>query len=216
LRRYDEALPELRLACQLDPSVADAWFRLGIAERESQHYGPAADAFRASLRLDPKLAGASYLLGQSLQSAGESKAAIAAWRDALDSDPNHAQALYSLSRALAKTDPGEAAQYRARFTALQAQNGAEERARTLSNFAIAAAQAGKWNDAISQLNEAIQVCGNCSSGPVLHKNLGLTECQAGRFAECEKELRSALEDLPSDPEILQALKVLESIHARPH
>jgi Tfp pilus assembly protein PilF len=139
-----------------------------------------------------------------------------AWKDALHSDPNHAQALYSLSRALAKTDPGEAAQYRARFTALQAQNGADERARTLSNFAIAAAQAGKWNEAVAQLNEAIQVCGNCPSSAILHKNLGLTECQAGRSEECEKELRSALQDLPSDPEILQALKVLESLRARPH
>ena len=162
----------------------------------------------------PKQASASYLLGQSLQSAGDSNAAIAAWKDALATDPNHAQALYSLSRALAKTNPEEAARYRARFTALQAQNGADERARALSNFAIAAAQAGKWNEAIAQLNEAIQVCGNCPSCPVLHKNLGLTECRAGRFQDCEAELRSALDELPGDAEILQAIRMLDDIRKR--
>jgi tetratricopeptide (TPR) repeat protein len=216
LRRYDEALPELRLASQLDPSVPDAWFRLGIAERESQHYGPAADAFRASLKLNPKQAGASYLLGQSLQSAGESKAAIAAWKDALATDPNHAQALYSLSRALAKIDPGEATHYRTRFTALQAKNGADEQARTLSNFAIAAAQAGNWNVAVAQFNQAIQVCGSCPSSAILHKNLGLTECRAGRFQDCEAELRSVLDELHGDAEILKAIQMLEEIRNRPH
>ena len=125
------------------------------------------------------------------QTLGQSPEAISAWKSTLELEPNHAQALYSLSRALSKASPEEAARYRTRFTSLQAQSGATERARTLSNFALAAAKAGKWNDAIAQLYEAIQVCGNCTSGPALHKNLGLTQCQAGRFEECEKELRSA-------------------------
>ncbi len=215
LRRYDEALPQLQQACKLDAGVPDAWFRLGIAHRELQHYSEAAEAFRTALKLDPGLPNASYLLGQSYQSLGKMEDAVGAWKAALQADPNHAQALYSLSRALAKSNPAEAARYRARFSSLQAQSGATERARTLSNFAIAAAGAGKWNDAISQLNEAIQVCGNCSSGPALHKNLGLTQCQAGRFGECEKELRSALEDMPGDAEILQALKILDNMRASP-
>jgi tetratricopeptide (TPR) repeat protein len=98
---------------------------------------------------------------------------------------------------------------------LQAQSGTTERARTLSNFALAAAKAGKWNDAIAQLYEAIQVCGNCTSGPALHKNLGLTQCQAGRFEECEKELRSVLDDLPGDADIQQALKILGNMRNKP-
>ena len=145
----------------------------------------------------------------------EAKAAVAAWKDALATDPNHAQALYSLSRALAKTDPAEADRYRARFVALRAKNGAEEQARTLSNFAIAAEQAGKWTEAIAQLNEAIRVCGNCPSSAILHKNLGLTECRAGRFQEGEAELRSVLDELPGDAEVLKAIRMLEDIRNRP-
>jgi predicted Zn-dependent protease len=216
LRRYEEALSELQQACKLDGSIPDAWFRLGIAQRETQHYGEAAEAFRTALKLNPRQPDASYLLGQVYQTLGKSPEAVIAWKSTLELDPNHAQALYSLSRALSKTNPEEATRYRARFTSLQAQSGATERARTLSNFALAAASAGKWNDAIAQLNEAIQVCGNCTSGPALHKNLGLTQCQAGRFDDCEKELRPLLEDLPGDPEIQQALTILENMRAKRH
>jgi tetratricopeptide (TPR) repeat protein len=214
LRRYEEALPELQQACKLDATIPDAWFRLGIAQRETQHYPEAVEAFRATLKLNPRQPDASFLLGQSYQTLGKSPEAIGAWKATLEVEPNHAQALYSLSRALSKANPEEATRYRNRFTSLQAQSGATERARTLSNFALAAAKDGRWNDAIAQLNEAIQVCGNCSSGPALHKNLGLTQCQAGRFEDCEKELRSALDDLPGDAEIQQALKLLENMRAK--
>jgi tetratricopeptide (TPR) repeat protein len=214
LRRYEEAVPELQQACQFDASMPDAWFRLGIAQRETQHYQEAVEAFRASLKLNPRQPDASYLLGQCHQTLGQSPEAISAWKSTLALDPNHAQALYSLSRALSKASPEEAARYRARFTSLQAQSGTTERARTLSNFGLAAAKAGKWNDAIAQLYEAIQVCGNCTSGPALHKNLGLTQCQAGRFEECEKELRSVFDDLPGDADIQQALKILENMRTK--
>jgi tetratricopeptide (TPR) repeat protein len=165
------------------------------------------------VRLDPRNGDAMYLLGQSLQSQGKRDEAVHAWKQTLALDPGHKQALYSLFRALAKTDSQQAAQYRARFEALQEQNGITERARTLSNFALAAAQSGKWDQAIGQLREAIQVCGVCSSLGTLHKNLGLTECEAGRLEDGEKELRLALKEAPGDPEILKPLQVLENLRA---
>jgi tetratricopeptide (TPR) repeat protein len=215
LRRYEEALPELQKAARLDPTVPDVWYRLGIAEREQQHYAEAVKALQQALKLAPRNADASYLLGQSYQNLDRMQDAIPAWKRALEADPNHSQALYSLFRALAKTDPEQSTQYQSRFTALQSQSGLTERARTLSNFAIAAAKAGKWNEAIAQLREAIQVCGSCSSLAMLHKNLGLTECQAGRFDDGEKDLRAALRDMPGDPEILKALELLEGIRTKP-
>jgi tetratricopeptide (TPR) repeat protein len=210
LRRYEQAVAELQRACKLDPRAPDAWHRLGVAERELRHYAEAAQAFREALRLDPRNANSSFLLGQSLRSAGRNEEALDAWKATLRIDPNHTQALYSLVRALLKTNPEQARQYQARFTALQEQAGQTERARTLSNFAIESAKAGNWDQAIAQLREAIQVCGVCSALPTLRKNLGLTECQAGRFDDGESELRLALKDMPGDAEILKALELLVS------
>ena len=64
------------------------------------------------------------------------------------------------------------------------------------------------------MREAIQVCAGCSSNGLLHKNLALTQCQAGQFEDCESELRAALELLPGDAEILKALEVLANLRAK--
>ena len=164
--------------------------------------------------MDPRNADAYYLLGQSLQSLGKTDDALTAWKKVIEIDPNQSQALYSLFRALRKSDPEASKRYEARFQALQQKNGTTERARTLSNFGLAAAKSRNWTQAIAQLREAIQVCGNCESSPVLHKNLGLTECQAGNYDDGERELRVALRTLPEDPDILRALQILEGIRAK--
>ena len=211
LHRYEEALPELQRTCALDSASPDAWYRLGIARRELKQYSEAVSALRKALELAPENADASYLLGQSYQSLGKMNDAIAAWKDTLKADPNNQQALYSLVRALAKQDPAEAARYQATLESLKTQRSNNEQAETLSNFAIAAAKANKWDDAIVQLRQAIQICGDCSSLAQLHKNLGLIQCQAGRFADCGTELRVALGKMPGDPEILKALEILKSM-----
>ena len=153
------------------------------------------------------------MLGQSLQSSGKMEDAIAAWKKTLEIDPNHSQALYSLFRNLAKKSPEEAKTYEKHFQALQQQSGVMERAQTLSNFGLAAANSGDWPKALAQLREAIQICGNCGSSAMLHK-MGLTECRAGHLDEGEKELRLALEGLPNDPDILKALDILKNLRAQ--
>lgn len=214
LKRFDEAIPELREACRLEPGLADGHYRLGLAERETGNNAAASTELTRALELDPRNAGAAYLLGQSLQGLGKTTEAVEAWRKALALDPNNTQALYSLMRASQTTDPKQAEQYQAKLKALQKQKGLVERAEALGNQGIAAARQGDWDKALSQMREAIDVCAGCSSLPGLRKNLGLTECQAGRFAACEKDLREALTELPGDAEIGKALGILAGMKGR--
>ena len=193
----------LERACQLDPGVADAWRTLGIARRELQLY---ADAVKALQELPVSRLGTQsldYLLGQSLQSLERNEEAVVAWKAALQIDRNHMQTLYSLFRATLKTDSEQARRYQARFEALQHESFTTERSRTLSNFAITSAKAGKWDEAVGQAKEALEVCGKCSSAAALRKNLGLIECQAGRFEEGERDLQVGAggnAGRPGDPE----------------
>ena len=49
------------------------------------------------------------------------------------------------------------------------------------NFALASAQTHDGPAAISQVNDALQLCGKCSALPLLHKDLGLIYCHSGDF-----------------------------------
>jgi Flp pilus assembly protein TadD len=65
-----------------------------------------------------------------------------------------------------------------------------------------------------QLKEAIEVCGECQTRGELHKNLGLVYCRSGELKKGESELRTALTLIPGDPDVLQALKVIEGFQLR--
>jgi tetratricopeptide (TPR) repeat protein len=208
LHRTEEARAELKIACESSPTLPDACLRFGMAEHESGQAQTAISAFQKTLSLDPRNSRAYFELGNSFQSAGRTKEAIDAWKKCLEFDPSNTQATYALLRALNKTSPEEAKLYRDRMQQLQTQHDSLDRAQSLSNFAIAAAKQQKWDEAIGGLRQAIQTCGTCQAGPMLHKNLGLIECQAGRVDDGEKELLAAQRHLPDDPDIQRALEIV--------
>jgi len=214
LQRYAEARAELLKACQLGPDLADAFYQLGMIERQLLHDAEASVAFKRAVELNPQDANAQFLLGQSLLKLNKSAEAVPVLKKTIEIDPSFSQAYYALFRALAKTNPEESKAYQAKFEALQLQKGVVEHAQALSNFALAAAKSGDWNRAIAQLGEAIQVCGNCDLISVLHRNLGLIDCQAGRLDDGERELRIALRTLSNDPDVLRALQTIQDLRAK--
>ena len=211
LRRNEEAKAELETAVRLDPKNAPALYLLAVAEKQLDNAARSADILKRVLVLEPRNIDAQYLRGQDLAKIGKEDEAIAHWRRAVELDPEHAEALYNLSRHLGKTDPAEARKYQERFTELQKKRRITERADTLSNFALAAAGARDWNQAVAQLEEAVQVCGNCRSKGDLHKNLGLIYCRSGNLEKGEQELRTAQVVKPDDPDITKSLAILHEL-----
>jgi hypothetical protein len=122
--------------------------------------------------------------------------------------PGHTEALYNLSRAVARNDPAESKRLRDRLMHSQQERQTTERAETLANSAISAANMRDWQKAASQLREAIAICGDCPAKWTLHKNLGLILCQSGDLVTGERELRLASTRLPGDAEIQNALATL--------
>ncbi|MDQ2901169.1 MAG: tetratricopeptide repeat protein, partial [Acidobacteriota bacterium] len=176
-----------------------------------EHRDHAIALLRRAIAIEPGNARAYFLLGQNLQQAGKIAEAAAVWKQSLQIDPNHGESLYALFRALAASNPEESKAYGARFTDLKKQTQIVNRAETLSNFAIAAAAEKDWAKAISRLQEALRICGDCVSQADLRKNLGLIECQAGDVQNGERELRISLKDKPDDPDIRKALKIIDDI-----
>jgi tetratricopeptide (TPR) repeat protein len=159
--------------------------------------------------LQPDNADAQYLLGQNLQHSGDNSAAIQHWKAAIEADPNHSQALYNLAKSLNKIHDPDARAYQDRFEALQKSQQIVDRVSELGNFALEAANAQNWPQAMEQMHEAIQLCGNCAQSAHLHKNLGFFYRRTGNIDEAKKELRTALQLAPDDADAENALAVLE-------
>jgi hypothetical protein len=69
-------------------------------------------------------------------------------------------------------------------------------------------QAQEWPEAVRQLKEAIEACGECSVRVDLHKRLGLVFCHAGNLDSGEKELRLVQAARPGDAEVERALTLI--------
>jgi len=96
---------------------------------------------------------------------------------------------------------------------LQRNQQTTDRVGQLGNFAIQAANAQNWPQALAQMKEAIALCGQCGEAAHLHSNLGLMYCRTGNLIDGEMELRRALEFNPNDVEAKKAIATLQNLHA---
>src|SRR5947209_5468473 len=179
-----------------------------MTEKQNNDLDRSTELFRQVDALQPDNADAQYLLGQNLERLGKSAEAIEHWKAALAADPNHSQALYNLARALTKVHDPEAKKYQTRFDDLQREQQISDRVQQLGNFALEAANAQNWPQALEQMSQAIELCGNCEQAVHLYRNLGLFYARTGNIEGAEKELRKVLELSPGDNDAQRALTVL--------
>jgi Flp pilus assembly protein TadD len=151
------------------------------------------------------------MLGQELLHQGQSGGAIEQWRKVIQIRPSYSEAVYNLSRLLTKTNPEEAQHLTQEFQAQLAEQHITDRAQTLGNFALTSADARDWPTAIAQLKEGIQLCGDCSAKPQLHKDLGLIYCRSGDLKNGRDELLEARKLSPGDPDVTQALNIIAAM-----
>jgi tetratricopeptide (TPR) repeat protein len=212
---YEDADRELQTAIRLQPNYASALYFLALTAKQENQVERSTELLQKVVALQPDNADAQYLLGQNLEHSGDSLAAIQHWKTAVQADPNHSQALYNLARSLNKMQDPEAKQYQDRFDALEKSQQIADRVSQLGNFALEAANAQNWPQAVEQMNEAIRLCGNCPQSAHLHKNLGFFYGRTGNIGEAKKELRTALQLAPNDADAQSALTMLERAHEEP-
>lgn len=210
LQRNGEAKPELETAVKLDAGQADCWYLLGLIARQAGDADTAIASFRKAIAARPDNAEAEFMLGKELERKGALAEAAQCWRKAIELRPQYSEALYSLARVLSKTNPDEAKRLQAQFEHLQEEQHIMDRAQSLGNFALASADAHDWPQAVSQLKEAIQVCGNCTARPQLYKDLGLIYCHSGDMKNGRVELLEARKLNPSDADIAKALALIDT------
>ena len=194
--------------------MADPHYFLAVLEKQDGRFQQAATQLQTVVKLQPRNVMAWHLLGQSLAQESQTQAAVAAWRQAVAIDPDYSQALFSLASALKAANPEESARFMARYGDVQKKRRIVDQAGTLANDALAASLAHDWPEAVRQLKQAIQVCGDCVMKADLHKSLGLVECQTGDIDNGEKDLRLARASKPADPDIERALTLVATARAQ--
>jgi tetratricopeptide (TPR) repeat protein len=167
------------------------------------------------VKLTPDNANAQSLLGQNLLRVGRTEEALEHLRLAVQADPENSQALYNLAHTLEKSGKPEAQQYLARFNELEKQRRLSDRVQQLGNFGLEAYNARDWTQAIEDLKEALQICGNCRFSADLHRNLGLVYCHKGDIEDGKRELETALKLKPDDDDARKAMEILRSLRAKP-
>ena len=146
---------------------------------------------------------------------GKRDEAIAQWKKAVDIDPDDKSALSNLARTLTQANSPEAPEYMARLQALQQQQQITDRVKELNNFALRAAEAKNWDQAVRQLEEAIEMCGKCVQLGILRKNAGLIYLEQGDVLHAREELQSAQRLLPEGPDLAVVQQALEQLRDSP-
>jgi tetratricopeptide (TPR) repeat protein len=208
LDHKEEARPFLEAACRLQPDYPPALYLLALVLGASPR---ATEVLDRLVTIDPGNADAHYRLGQNLLRAGKTQEAVEHWETAVKLDPQSLSSLYNLARTLAKANDPKAKAYMERFEALQKTQQLSDRVQTLNNFALEAANAHNWPQAVQQLQESIKTCGQCKQLSVLHRNLGLIYARKGDIEASRHELETALQIDPHDADAQNALQVLRSI-----
>jgi tetratricopeptide (TPR) repeat protein len=166
--KTDEALEHYQHAVRLRPDFAEARNNLANALAMAGRTSEAIEHFQQALRLQPDFAEAHNNLANALAAAGRTSEAVGHYDQALRLKPGFAFALSNLAWLLATRegdqggDPARAVQLAERLRELNGQ----ENALGLDTLAAAYAAAGRFGDAVSSAERALQLAESAGQGPL--------------------------------------------------
>jgi len=153
--RFSDAVPYLDSAVRSSPNNPLLHFNLGLAHLQSNEWVEAVSSLRKATELSPILVEAHVLLGSSYERVGDLRSAVQCYDRALVLEPAHILANNNLAWLLATArNPdlrdGERAVELARQSVAMLRVPA-----TLDTLAAALAEAGRFEEALTVLEEAI-------------------------------------------------------------
>ena len=151
--RSAEAMTYLKRALQVRAGLKNAHTLLGWIFSERGDHAEALEHFRAALAVDPSDPVLHINLGKALAYQGQWKEATAAFRDALKIDPELYEACDLLARVLRlEKQIAESLHYAEKAVVLSKRKNAS----VLANLAMSLAAAGRFDQAVAIMEEAIE------------------------------------------------------------
>jgi len=189
--KFQEAVTAFRKALEIDPSVGELHFNLGILLTNLNRTDEAITSYKKAVNLKPNLTDAHYNLGAALQSQDKYDQAATSYQKAIALEPGFFEALVNLGVVLQEQSKlAEAiAVYR------QALN-IQKDAKVYFNMGTALKNEGKLGDAIESYNDALELNPNYAE---VHSNMGEVLRDQGRYDESVMFYKQALAIDPSLP-----------------
>lgn len=114
--KIDEAIGQLELACEMDPSDYRAFNYLGIAYAQKKLFNRAIGAFNKAIQLRPDIPSVHYNLGLAYDADGLPEKAREEFEKALELDPNYEKAREALKHVMKEEEELNQGQACARHT----------------------------------------------------------------------------------------------------
>src|SRR5262249_1686569 len=196
----EEALSQLRIACELNPTNAGTQASLGLALFLHGDTGEARGHLLEAVRVEPELSVAHYSLGRVLAFEGESGEAIQHFSRAIELSPEHPEAYLMRAGAyVQERRPADA----------------------LSDYRAALGLRPDWPEALGQLALGLVTCDDPTlrdvgegvrlaeravsmtggADPIQLDILAAAYSEAGRFGEAAQVERRAAAAASDDPEL---------------
>ena len=167
------------------PSFAEPWVELALAQMESGELEAAKRGFSRALSIDPGLTLARYNLGRTCQLSGQMDEAATHYLKVLEIDGEHAEAHNNLG--LVFQSRGEAASARQHFQRALQRNPLFVDA--YNNLGNALAEAKQWNEAIAKFEEALRIEPSSADA---YNNLGKLWGAQGNLEPAIRNFREAV------------------------
>jgi uncharacterized protein (TIGR02466 family) len=189
--KFQEAVPAFRKALEIDPSVGELHFNLGILLTNLNRTDEAITSYKKAVNLKPNLTDAHYNLGAALQSQDKFDQAATSYQKAIALEPGFFEALVNLGVVLQEQSKlADAIEVYRRALTIQ------KDAKVYFNLGTALKNEGKLGDAVESYNDALELNPNYAE---VHSNMGEVLRDQGRYDESVRFYKQALALDPSLP-----------------
>ncbi len=189
LRRWDDAIAQLKIAVAKIPSYHKGWYKLAYAYRSKGSFSDAAAAYRHFSELEPDKADPYFGLAASLQGAGDREGAVVAYRRylELEKSPDKQQFVAQAKAEIAKL--AAPALVAAPAPVVASPRPPEANALSLRAAAERARKAGKLDEAALGYEKALAAD---PSNLDLHVELGDTYFAQKRYSDAARLFSAAV------------------------
>ena len=151
LARYDEAVPQLASALEIEPGYAEAHYNLGVALGRLGRGAEAISHYQRAIALRPDMAEARNDLGGALAEQGRWEEALVQYREAVRLNPQNAASLSNLGMV-----EGQLGQLSAAIGSYQASLALRpDNADARGNLGTLLGRAGRWTEALASFAKAL-------------------------------------------------------------
>lgn len=200
--RYREAIDVLSRVIRMRPDSADAFFNLGVAQRNNNQLPDAINSFRTAVKLRHNWPEAHYNLGNGLRDSGNRKEAMQCFEKAIQFRPNYPKALHNLAVLFLE----QGSPLHAENLLRRAVKGNEQYAE--GHFALGRVlrRLRRYPDALSATAKAVTLSPDSAR---YQQKLAELQKLTGNQSQAVETLQTLLR---KDPSNLEALRTLAALH----